>query len=146
MKDLSKTIKGAILVVVSGKRFYEKNSWQCNFHPLIVHFTSQDLLLKQMKNCLRCLNTTLPLTEWTICKVLLLVNSSQLPHIHFFPTLLVLTVDLWNTNCGWINKQCSQLLANPVRLWCVSCHIPAYLPYCHWVCFIVLRNIYICNF
>lgn len=63
MKDLSKTIKGAILVVVSDKRFNEKKSLQCNLRSLIVHFTSHDLLLRQKKNCSRCLNTTLPLTE-----------------------------------------------------------------------------------
>lgn len=120
-------------------------SLKCHLHSLTVHFTSQVILLRRRKICLRFVNTTLPLTEWTICKAFLLVNSSQLPHIQFFPTLLALTIDLWKNNCGWINKQCSELLTNPVQPRCVSCRIPAYLSCCHRVCFIVIRNIYICN-
>lgn len=38
MKDFSKTVKGAILVVIGGK---EKKSLQCNLHSLTAHFTSQ---------------------------------------------------------------------------------------------------------
>lgn len=72
--------KGAMNVVTGGKRLKKRKV--CN-----VTYTHCNALYlarysaQAEKICLRFVNTTLPLTEWTICKVFPLVNSSQLPHI-----------------------------------------------------------------
>lgn len=75
-------------------------------------------------------------------------SGKQLPAVTYplLPTLIDFAVDLMKFGCGWINKQSWFLLTNPVWPRRVSCHIPAYLLFvCHWVCIVVLRNIYIFN-
>lgn len=119
--------QGAIMVVIGGnskrkKKFVTHAHWLCTL-PHTIYCSGGEREKKKKESCLKCLITTSPLTEWTICKVFLSANSSSCHISTSFPASLALAIDFSRkADRGWINKRALIAVDKPCPT--VMCKLP----------------------
>ena len=112
-----------LVVIKKGKKkFVTHTHWLCTL-PHTIYCSGGEKEKKKKKSCLKCLITTSPLTEWTICKVFLSANSSSCHISTSFPASLALAIDFSRkADRGWINKRALIAVDKPCPT--VMCKLP----------------------